>query len=50
MLLDEIQETARSMDCAKIELESVFHRHEAHEFYEKMKFEKRAYFFSRNVE
>jgi len=49
MLLDEIQETAGSRGCGKIELESAFHRREAHDFYEKMGFEKRAYFFSKDV-
>ncbi len=49
VLIDEIQETARDRGCGKIELESAFHRRDAHRFYEKMGFEKRAYFFSKDV-
>ncbi len=47
MLICEIQEIARRSGCKKIELESAFHRERAHSFYEKMGFEKRAYFFSK---
>lgn len=48
-LIARITEIAKEKGCAKIELESAFHRGDAHSFYEKMGFEKRAYFFSKNV-
>ena len=48
-LIREIEKIARERDCKRIELESAFHRKEAHAFYEKMGFEKRAYFYSREV-
>ena len=48
-LIARIEEIAIRKGCSKIELESAFHRAEAHAFYEKMGFEKRAYFFSKSV-
>ncbi|OGW42406.1 MAG: hypothetical protein A2010_13950 [Nitrospirae bacterium GWD2_57_9] len=48
-LMARIAEIARQRGCAKIELESAFHRTDAHAFYEKMGFEKRAYFFSKDI-
>lgn len=48
-LLARITEIAKEKGCAKIELESAFHRADAHEFYEKAGFVKRAWFFSKNV-
>jgi ribosomal protein S18 acetylase RimI-like enzyme len=48
-LAARITEIAQEKGCAKIELESAFHRTDAHAFYEKMGFEKRAWFFSKNV-
>ncbi len=50
LLMERVLEIARKRGCAKIELESAFDRVEAHAFYKKMGFEKRAYFFSRGVE
>lgn len=35
--------------CKLVELDSAFHRREAHSFYEKLGFEKRAYLFSKEV-
>jgi GNAT superfamily N-acetyltransferase len=49
-LINSILEIGKENKCKKIELESSFSRVEAHNFYEKMGFEKRAYFFSRNVD
>ena len=49
LFMERILEIARDKGCAKIELESAFNRIEAHSFYEKMGFEKRAYFFSKDV-
>ncbi len=49
LFMNRISEIARSKGCSKIELESAFPRVEAHAFYEKMGFEKRAYFFSKDV-
>ncbi len=48
-LIDRITEIAKEKGCAKIELESALHRVDAHSFYEKMGFEKRSWFFSKNV-
>lgn len=48
-LIREIEDIARTRGCKRIELESAFHRIDAHAFYEKMGFEKRAYFYSREV-
>jgi len=49
-LIREIEKIARERGCKRIELESAFHRTDAHAFYEKMGFEKRAHFYSREVE
>ncbi len=49
-VIGEIQEIARNRGCGNIELESAFHRLQAHSFYEKMGFDKRAFFFSKNVD
>jgi len=48
-LINEIKKTARERGCKRIELESAFHRTDAHVFYEKMGFEKRAIFYSMEV-
>ncbi|TAL27360.1 MAG: GNAT family N-acetyltransferase [Nitrospirae bacterium] len=48
-LMEAVNEIAREKGCKKIELESGFHRKDAHTFYGKMGFDKRAYFFSRDV-
>jgi ribosomal protein S18 acetylase RimI-like enzyme len=49
LLVGELYDAARRQECKKIELDSAFHRIEAHAFYEKLGFEKRAYTFSRDV-
>ena len=45
-LLDAIVELARKNGCARVELDSAFHRTAAHEFYEHEGFEKRAFLFT----
>ena len=40
---------AKEKGCGRVELDSAFHREEAHKFYEKNGFEKRAYLFSKRV-
>jgi Acetyltransferases len=45
-LLDYVVEIARKTGCGRIELDSAFHRTEAHEFYERRGFEKRAFLFT----
>jgi len=49
MLLHEIECIANERQCGKVELESAFHRKEAHAFYVKMGFSRRAYFFSKDI-
>lgn len=49
LLIGRITEIAREKECPKIELESAFHRSDAHAFYEEMGFEKRAHFYSKDV-
>jgi GNAT superfamily N-acetyltransferase len=48
-LLEKTFETANLRKCKKIELDSGFHREQAHKFYEKIGFEKRAYLFSKDL-
>lgn len=48
-LLKRILESARERNCKKVELDSGFPREQAHKFYEKLGFEKRAYLFSKDV-
>lgn len=45
-LLDHAVDLARKTGAARIELDSAFHRTEAHEFYERHGFEKRAFLFT----
>lgn len=45
-LLEFVVDTARKLGCSRIELDSAFHRTEAHAFYEKKGFEQRAYLFT----
>lgn len=45
----EIEKIAKSHGCKRLELDSAFHRVLAHEFYERLGFEKRAYLFSREI-
>jgi ribosomal protein S18 acetylase RimI-like enzyme len=48
-LMREIEKIASERGCKRVELESAFHRKEAHAFYEKQGFKKRAYFYSMEV-
>ncbi len=48
-LLGTIVDVARQRGCRRIELDSAFHRDEAHRFYEKAGFVKRAYLFSKEL-
>lgn len=45
-LLDHMIDIARKTGCTRIELDSAFHRTEAHEFYDHRGFEKRAFLFT----
>ena len=45
-LINESLERARAKGLKRMELDSGFHRQRAHEFYERLGFEKRAYLFS----
>jgi ribosomal protein S18 acetylase RimI-like enzyme len=49
LLMNEIEKIAKNHDCKRIELDSAFHRTKAHEFYEKLGFEKRAYLFTKEI-
>jgi len=46
MLIDESIKDSREKGLKRLELDSGFHRGKAHEFYEKLGFEKRAFLFS----
>jgi GNAT superfamily N-acetyltransferase len=48
-LLEKAFEIVKLLGCKKIELDSGFHREEAHKFYERIGFEKRAYLFSKDL-
>lgn len=48
-LLDRLAALAREKGCRAMELDSSFHRNEAHAFYEKLGFEKRAFLFCRRL-
>jgi GNAT superfamily N-acetyltransferase len=45
MLVKKVSEFARSKECGNVELDSAFERKDAHCFYEKLGFKKRAYAF-----
>jgi glucosamine-phosphate N-acetyltransferase len=47
LLVEKMAEIARHRGCLRLELDSGFHRTEAHRFYEAKGFEKRAFLFSR---
>ena len=49
-LLDELTAVAAREGCRRIELDSGFHREQAHLFYEHLQFEKRALLFSKRIE
>ncbi|MDR1554336.1 MAG: GNAT family N-acetyltransferase [Prevotellaceae bacterium] len=46
-LMDAITKIAKENNCKQTELSSAFHRKEAHQFYENLGYEKRAYLFSK---
>lgn len=46
MLINESIRDSREKGLKRLELDSGFHRGKAHEFYEKLGFEKRAFLFS----
>ena len=46
-LMNRIEEIAISNQCKQIELDSSFHRKEAHHFYESIGFKSRAYLFTK---
>ena len=48
-LMNRITGIASEKNCKRLELESSFHRDEAHQFYEELGFEKRAYLFSKEL-
>ena len=48
-LMTEITKIAKENNCKRIELDSGFHRKEAHRFYEKAGYENRAYLFSKTI-
>jgi len=48
-ILQRLIVIARDIGCRRIELDSAFHRKEAHQFYEKMGFENRAFLFSKSL-
>ncbi len=48
-LMEKITEIAAENKCKRIELDSAFHREDAHRFYEKLGFENRAYLFSKKL-
>jgi GNAT superfamily N-acetyltransferase len=46
-LLDHLVAMARQRGCRRVELDSAFHREQAHQFYERQGFVNRAFLFSR---
>lgn len=48
-LLDTAIAAAKKKGCKLIELDSAFHREDAHKFYENIGFTKRAYLFSKEI-
>ena len=48
-LVSKAFDSAKLSGCKKIELDSGFPREEAHKFYERIGFEKRAYLFSKDL-
>ncbi len=49
LLMNEIEKIAKEYDCRRLELDSAFHRIIAHDFYNKLGFEKRAYLFTKEI-
>jgi glucosamine-phosphate N-acetyltransferase len=48
-LIEHIIDAAKRRGCSRVELDSAFHRKEAHDFYERMGFENRGYVFSKSL-
>ena len=48
-LIDRITKIAKDLKCKRIELDSAFHRKNAHRFYESIGYENRAFLFSRTL-
>jgi ribosomal protein S18 acetylase RimI-like enzyme len=48
-LMDEITKIARQKGCVQLELDSSFHREEAHKFYRNLGFESRALLFTKEL-
>jgi GNAT superfamily N-acetyltransferase len=48
-LLAELEKVALQNNCARLELDSSFHRTSAHQFYERRGFERRAALFSKRI-
>ncbi|MCP4552989.1 MAG: GNAT family N-acetyltransferase [Bacteroidetes bacterium] len=48
-MIESITQIARDLKCKRIELDSGFHRKDAHRFYESIGYENRAYLFSRKL-
>lgn len=48
-LLEAIITAAKKKECKRIELDSAFYREDAHKFYEREGFTKRAYLFSKMI-
>lgn len=49
-LIEKLTELAKQEGCKRIELDSGFHREEAHKIYEHLGFNKRAFLFSKEIE
>lgn len=48
-LLEHLVVIAKERGCRRVELDTAFHRQEAHDFYERMGFENRGYVFSKSL-
>lgn len=48
-LMRHIQQLASDHQCKRVELDSSFHRQEAHRFYESIGFKRRAYLFTKEL-
>lgn len=49
MLMEKITQIAIENECKRLELDSSFHRKEAHQFYERLGFKARAFWFSKEL-
>lgn len=49
LLLDQLIVVAREKGCRRVELDSAFHRKQAHQFYEQHDFQNRGFLFSREL-